>query len=258
MLWDPGSLTTLAHWPPEGAPGPQVESGWRRRSGRWRLLRSWTGGPRPRLATSCSLAWSPGRGGGRGAVWGSLRKYWIPDQGRDPTSCQGLGSREKGFGVLGRGSDPALARAWHWTTPNSTRPAWLKAPRWPGPTAHGRVCRALEAGVRGGEDGPCPPCPLSQSCPLPRLLDAFSPHPQPSSRLCSLPAYSPLWLPIPPAIKPGLLPAALPSPAHLHPHHPLVPSSSLRPAPSLPPPRPLPLQHWLTAWGLRITWCHFQ
>ena len=66
MLWDPGSLTTLAHWPPEGAPGPQVESGWRRRSGRWRLLRSWTGGPRPRLATSCSLAWSPGRRGEEG------------------------------------------------------------------------------------------------------------------------------------------------------------------------------------------------
>ena len=29
----------------------------------------------------------------------------------------------------------------------------------------------------GGEDGPCPPCPLSQSCPLPRLLEALLPPP---------------------------------------------------------------------------------
>ena len=88
----------------------------------------------------------------------------------------------------------------------------------------------------GGEDGPCPPCPLSQSCPLPRLLDAFSPHPQPSSRLCSLPAYSPPWLPVPPAIKPGLLPAALPALPSL----PVLPATSAPRGPSPPTPSPAP------------------
>lgn len=257
MLWDPGSLTTLAHWPPEGAPGPQVESGWRRRSGRWRLLRSWTGGPRPRLATSCSLAWSPGRGGEEGLSGDPSGNTGFQTRAGTPQAVRAwdLGRRALGSWAedqtqpwQGRGTGPHPTPQ---DQPGSKPPAGLA------PLPTGGCAEPSKPGC-GGEDGPCPPCPLSQSCPLPRLLDAFSPHPQPSSRLCSLPAYSPLWLPIPPAIKPGLLPAALPSPAHLHPHHPLVPSSSLRPAPSLPPPRPLPLQHWLTAWGLRITWCHFQ
>lgn len=164
------------------------------------------------------LGLEPGAGGGRGAVWGSLRKYWIPDQGRDPTSCQGLGSREKGFGVLGRGSDPALARPWHWTTPNSARPAWLKAPRWPGPTAHGRVCRALEAGVRGGR-WPLPALPS-----LPVLPATSAPR-----RL----------LPPPPAQLQALLPSCLQPPVAPYPSGNKTrspASSSAQPCP--PPPSP--------------------